>query len=46
MLIEASVVPHITEKLSRVPLNTEDLTFLKNKGSEPRLADSLPKYFR
>ena len=32
MDIEASVVPHITGKLSRVPLNTEDLTFLKNEG--------------
>ena len=32
MHIEASVVSHITGKLSRVPLNTEDLTFLKNEG--------------
>ena len=42
MPVEASVVPHITGKLSRIPLNTEDLTFLKNEGWEPKLADSLP----
>ena len=42
MLIEASVVPHITGKLSQVPLNSEDLTFLKNEGWESKLADSLP----
>lgn len=42
MCIEASVVPHITGKISRVPLNTEDLTFLKNEGWESKLADTLP----
>ena len=42
MLIEVSVVPHITGKLSRIPLNTEDLTFLKNEGWESKLDDSLP----
>ena len=41
MSIEASVVPHITGKISRVPLNPEDLIFLKNEGREPKLADTL-----
>ena len=40
--IEASVVPHITGKISRVPLNSEDITFLKDEGWEPKLADTLP----
>ena len=42
MLIEASVVPFITGKLSCVPLNTENMTFLKNESWEDKLADSLP----
>ena len=41
MPVEANVVPHITGKLSRIPLNTED-PFLKNEGWEAKLADSLP----
>lgn len=42
MPIEVSVVPHITAKISRTPLNPEDLAFLKNEGWEPKLADTLP----
>jgi len=42
MLIKASVVPYITGKVSRVPLNSDDLTFLKDEGWESKLADSLP----
>ena len=42
MIIEASVVPHITGKISRTPLNTEDIAFLKNDGWESKLADTLP----
>ena len=42
MSIEASVAPHITGKISRLPLNPEDLAFLKNDGWEHKLADTLP----
>ena len=42
MCIKARVVPHIMGKISRVALNTEDLTFLKNEGWESKLADTLP----
>ena len=42
MSIEASVVPHITGKISRLPLNPEDLAFLKNDVWEHKLADTLP----
>ena len=40
--MEASVVPQITGKISRVALNVDDLTFLKNEGWESKLADTLP----
>ena len=42
MLTETNIVPHITTKFSCVPLNSKDLTFLKNEGWESKLADSLP----
>ena len=42
MLIEASVVPHITGRISRAPINSENVTFLKSKDWETKLADTLP----
>lgn len=42
MLIEASVVPHITGRISRAPINSENVTFLKSKEWETKLADTLP----
>ena len=39
---QSCIVPHITGKICHAPLNTEDLTFLKNEGWESKLADTLP----
>ena len=40
--LKVSVVPHITGKVNRAPLTSEDAAFLKNEGWESKLADSLP----
>ena len=42
ILIEASVVPHITGRISRVPINSDNIAFLKSEGWESKLADTLP----
>lgn len=42
MLIEASVVPHITGRISRVPINSENVSFFKSEDWESKLGDNLP----
>ena len=42
MILDVSVVPNITGRVSRVPLSPEDMSFLKNEGWESKLADTLP----
>ena len=42
MFLDVSVIPNITGRVSRVPLNQDDATFLKCEGWESKLADTLP----
>ena len=42
MILDVSVVPSITGRVSRAPLNPEDMSFLKSEGWESKLADTLP----
>ena len=42
MTLNVKVVPSITGKITRFPLDVEDLEFLKQEGWEKNLADSLP----
>ena len=42
MTLEVKVVPSITGKITRFPLEPEDMEFLKQEGWEKNLADTLP----
>ena len=42
MLMNVTVVPSISEKISHVPLKEEDIRFLKEEFADGKLADSLP----
>ena len=42
MVLDVSVVPDITGRVSRTPLSSEDTSFLRNEGWESKLADTLP----
>ena len=41
MLIEASVVPHISGRISCVPINSKNVSFLKSEDWKSKLADNL-----
>ena len=41
MVLDVSVVPNITGRVSHVPLNHDDAMFLQNEGWEAKLADTL-----
>ena len=40
--MDVSVVPNITGKVSRTPLNNDDVGFLNSEGRESKLTDTLP----
>ena len=42
MLMNVTVVPSISGKISRVPLKEEHIQFMKEEFAEGKLADSLP----
>ena len=42
IILNVSVVPNITGRITRNPLNQNDKTFLKSEGWESKLADVLP----
>ena len=42
MVLDVSVVPSITGRITRTPLGDDDTTFLKSEGWESKLADMLP----
>ena len=42
MVLDVSVIPSITGRITRTPLNHDDTAFLKSKGWESKLADVLP----
>ena len=42
MAFTVNVVPDITGKITRFPLDPEEVEFLKNEGWEKNLADTLP----
>ena len=42
MTLNVKVVPSITGKITRFPLEPEDIEFLKQEGWEKNLADTLP----
>ena len=41
MVLDVSVVPSITGRITRTPLSDDDTTFLKSEGWESKLADVL-----
>ena len=44
MSLDVSVVPSITSKINRCPLDAQQVEFLTNKFSQSMLADSLPNH--
>ena len=42
MTLDVSVVPNITGRITRTPLDQDDITFIKSEGLEGKLADGLP----
>ena len=42
MTLNVSVVPSITGRITRAPLDRDDVTFIKSEGLDSKLADTLP----
>ena len=42
MTLDVSVVPSITGRITRTPLDQDDIAFIKSEGLESKLADVLP----